>query len=702
MKDINWPYPAKGENSCDDPHEIGQSYATLMQNMLPDGSVRGGIMQLNIDPIPDISWTYLYDDSDNPAVLIKSGVDLMALVGNFASVIKSNCFQSPDDTVSAERIGDSVVIITDNEQTGCFLVTRRDGAFVFESARLQRAGTENIKLGDQSDSRIITHDFPQNSYRSYTFTWIRRTDDGSATGFNECQIESESNLDVKYSAIATTDGLPIRITVSDIPTGATHVRLYRTIGTPTENIKNYEVVDAGMEFLWLADIPVAQFAYYAWDGISENRRGPDGLAVEYIDNSTDGEMAGETNKLWMIGKNQIPTGRHVKYHNNRLWVGGKDGYNPGRWYYSEPIRSDVPLKWLLTFDYITNFIDTSVDNTEYSMGCASSRGDLILFMDKNIWRLPAGDPENYAPVRIGSGLGTLHPNSICENNQNAYYLSLRGPAVVGGTEVELAKEFTISDLWPSAFTGRGRLFQTGEFPNQQHREKVFGFWYDDHWIIACGAPSTDGISSISCLMAPAGEVMGAWRVRTTINLRRFQPVSGTKCLAWDAEGRTYQFLSQEFLTDNYVNYTIDIQLSPKYITARNDMATPYFAVLQARWSDSGELRTIVKMDSGRIWGSYRYDEVRPTTPVYGHSMPVIRNGWTEQRMIVQQCFQESTIGTWVQPQIQKNFYRKFEFKGLTMRMKVMDGIMREYVSVSQEEPLTNLDAGIAVFDLQGQ
>lgn len=687
MKDINWPYPIGGENSRDDKHEIGQKFATLMENIKPDGTVRKGIALANVDPIPGITWTFLYDDAVNQSVLIKSGEDLLSLTGNSVVTIKSKLFSS-DDTVSAERIGDSVVLVT--QFSGCHIVRKLNGFFQVESAVMQRAGNEAIidrRFEDISAIAAIDE-----SYHTYTFTWIRKDQNQYSTGgFEECIIESQDDPSIRYVAYSKGPGSQIGIRFDAPPSGATHVRIYRTIGTKG-TIQNWDVIEQGMEFLWLADVPVGEAVYEP----ASEAYGDAGMWIKYHDKQTDGAMAGETNKLWMIGKNSIPTGRHVKYHNNRLWVGGKDGYNPGRWYYSEPIRSDVPLKWLLTFDYAVNFIDTSTDNTEYSMGCAVSRGDLIFFMNKNIWRLPAGDPQNYAPVPIGIGLGTLYTNSICENNQNAYYLSLRGPAVVGGSEVELAKEFSINNLWPNSFDDENtrNVYEVGRFPNAKFREKIFGFWYDDNWVIA-------GDTVTSCLMAPAGEVMGAWRINTHLNLVRYQPMGKGLCLAWDAEGRTYKWLHDSTHKDYLTNFEIKVQLSPKYLTSDYRMGTPYFAAINARWMDTGTLRTVLYMDSGRMSGSYRYEEVRNSTPVYGHSMPAYRQGWEKQRMVVQQSFKEGTIGTWIQPSIHKIFYKKFEFKGLTMRMRIMDGIMREYVGISEEEDLPPLDADIAVFDLQG-
>jgi len=70
-------------------------------------------------------------------------------------------------------------------------------------------------------------------------------------------------------------------------------------------------------------------------------------------------------------------------------------------------------------------------------------------------------------------------------------------------------------------------------------------------------------------------------------------------------------------------------------------------------------------------------------------------------MVVQQCFREGEIGTWIQPQIQKKIYSRFEYRGITTRIRVSDGRLPEYVSVSEETELSPLDAGIAVFDFQG-
>ena len=120
----------------------------------------------------------------------------------------------------------------------------------------------------------------------------------------------------------------------------------------------------------------------------------------------------------------------------RLWVGPRSsGSNPGRWMASETMDgSTVQLAKALSFSYANDFIDTSTDDSETSIGGGISQGDLIVFNKRSVWRLENCDIDKTC-VCISRTHGAI--GAITEVNQQIYYLSVNGPAAVSGSVVEL-------------------------------------------------------------------------------------------------------------------------------------------------------------------------------------------------------------------------------------------------------------------------
>lgn len=671
-REVQWESFEHGEDSTVDPHTLKEGQAARLINIDPTGKPRDGIKAVGNILEGGASWVYPFTDTANGAILARSGRDLwLILPGQSNSLLAAGIFANATGECSAERIMDTVVIVGDAGES--ILVQKDAGRYTVSPAWIERPASETL---DVTFTPPGTGDVAV--WTTYAHTYVRHVDSpyftGTATtgdGYLDPRLESAGDLTLHETVLRVKDtAVTLTVNMGAIPAGATHVRFYATVGT-LSTIPEAEVIAKGMSLLWLADIPI------------------ESTVVTYTTTITDGTLAGETHINDRFGIQPPPPGRFVKYHNGRLWIGG-DRTNPGRWYHSNLIAGESPLKYLLTFG-LDQFSDTSVDDTELSMGVAASRGDLIFFSDKDVWRLPNGDPQ-YAPVRIASGMGTLFAGTVVEVGQVAYYLSQRGPAVVSGSEVELIKSFTVDHVWPSNYSETGYFHRIN---GAARKALVRGVWYDSDYHV------TDG--KVWAVMGHTGP----WSIDPMVEVHLFAKLGEKELYGMNRDtGVLYKVFDGNTVADAGTYFTVTARYRPQYCDRKHSRGSPYYAIVYARWQDVGELRTDVVMDGTRVEASYRYVELTPDIVPYGLVLPDTNNEL--HRTAVQQCFRAGAVGTWIQPTVKKVIYSRFELRGVDIMLHISDARGMEYISIEDSDGYTDdetvaLDSDLAVFgfDLTG-
>lgn len=522
-------------------------------------------------------------------------------------------------------------------------------------------------------------------------TFVRRNDEAAfsngtpvtTNSWGDAQAESWENVDERglYSGVNSPGFAPQRIAVTltgPVPDGATHARVWVTQLTEWATAGSADAalqVAAGSNLRYLKDISILELS--------------DGTATIVID-KTEGELAGQYHLSDTVGANEMPSATQIKYLNGRLWTtGAKVADSASLSFYSNTING-APSRSLTQFNLSDQVLESSVDNTEATMGLCSSRGHLFIINENDVWMLRNAEPSaTNPPAKAAEGMGTSFPGSICENGQQAFYLSNLGPAVISGETVELLEEgFKVADVWPKSYAGIGYFFTL----DRNERRNVRSFWFKDVWYI------TDGKVTVG-LKAQPGKSGGGFHVvpaaASLIEVRNFCKHSDSEAYIVSGD-KLCRWMSQASLRDGAgFYYTAIARARGLRIDGRMrwKSAEAWDVLVLAKWADTvGELLITLEGQFGRIGDIFRYTQRTINDPQQEFD---ISNDFRE---VVQQSVQQGKVSSWFMPGFRKVIRSAFDVEGMHVGILPREGRNFEYVSVTESEPIPSIDEGLAIFD----
>lgn len=684
----------KGYNTRDDQFSLEDGELLAIENCIPRGEdiiPRAGIRAVGTT-IDGTDWEYPYRHVDYPHIIARKGVDLYAIRTNGSYyMIKEGAFPSTGIDVCAERIGDAVLIGCDSfTNWPGTLVTMKDGSLVANNANIFRPNVVGLgAITATSETQIDSTYTIGKMSRMFAVTFVRRTDPLGFNGtspkttsdFVDGASESYDEISQRYTfsgVDANFVQLRLAISLSEIPVDCTHVRVWVTQGTPWTGDERLDpdTISAGSELRYFKDVSIGDFSEV---------NGTQYAIINF--DVTEGTLAGETHLISTLGLNELPPCKYMKYCNGRLWIGGGTYMgSPGRWYYSMPIEGDTPSRYLTMFNLSTQYVDTSIDDTERAMGIGVTKGDVIFFCEKDIWRLPNGDPD-YGVTKIAEGYGTVFPNTITEYGQAVFYLSNRGPCYVSGNMVDPVNGFAAGEVWPDQYDGTPGYFHS---LNRDARRAVKSFWFQDSWFIV-----NDDMCVAYC--APPGDPIGAWKIvpatGSGVKTGKVIVLSADRAMLL-CDGKIHKFLDGK--RDGYgYFYSMRVKYGPKHLDRRKryKIAEAWDILVHARWTDNGELRTILHAEDDIRVASHLYEQ-RPTTEILQNSG--VKN---TSRRIIQQGLREGMYGTWFTVEWIKVYRDNFWCIGAEVGVIPREGSELEYMSYSDPDPYdVVVDTNLAIFD----
>lgn len=678
----------KGYNTKDDKFDLNNGELLVCENIIPkvEATPRAGIRARGTT-IDGVDWVYPFRSVDTPYILAKSGVDLYAIrkSGSYF-VLREGAFPSTNVEVCAERIGDTVLIACDSASNWpAIFVKLKNGTLSAANANIFRPSSVELIATSLDESETQIDDSYTVGRMSHTFavTFVRRSDSDAISGgipvttsiWNDGEAESYERIDQRttYSGVdAEWAKVVLSVSVNEIPVDCTHVRVWVTEGIPWtgDDRLDPDVISAGMSLRFLRDVSITSFV---------------GNTLVTAFDINEGSLAGETHLVSTTGLNEVPPCKFMKYCGGRLWVGGSSAIDsPGRWYFSSLIEGANPSRYLTMFNLSTQFIDTSIDDTERAMGIAVTKGDIIFFCEKDVWRLENGDT-NFGPIKIAEGFGTQFPGTITEYGQQVFYLSNRGPAVVSGGIVDALEGFAAGELWPETDVPDNMH----EF-NRKAKRKVRSFWFQDSWFI---------MSPELCVAfyAPIGDPHGAWKVVPAVaaNISMENPaVIDSDSAYLVSNGKIYEFLTGT-RDGSGAYYTLRCRYRPRHIDGRRryKVAELWDVIAHARWTDVGEFRLIVSANDDIRVASHAYDQRSVNESLQNST---ISNPF---RRIVQQGLREGMFGNWFEVEWRKVLRTDFWCAGTEIGIIPREGHEFEYVSYSDPDPYdAAMDRDLAIFD----
>lgn len=686
-----------GENSRQTRFEIENNQVRELVNLMP-GKVaipRGGCPKIG-DLTRSLDWIFPFQDNAGSKLSIgKSGTDLVqvSISGDVLTIVAS-AFPTNESRPCAVRVGDTVLVSCDQQATvQAWAVTKKSNFLYARPANLDRPASTVLSatMLNSTDAWAIA----SRTSRKFATTWVTRTDIyGTPSGtpvttkvWGDAIAESWEDADERLIFTGGDDSAKsattLTVVVSQIPAGATHLRLWASQATAWESDaapgKSASIAAGSYARFWI-DISIS--AKVAVAG---------GFSFTATLDVTEGQLAGQTHVVDTTGADETPSCSWLRYHNGLLWAGGGDASSdPGRCFYSLDV-SDPPVRTLSLFSLADRYVPTSVNGTERTMGAAASHGHLIFFNEHDIYRLTNGDPTHEA-IRIAEGMGTTFPNSICEKGQQIWYLSEQGPAVVSDNVVSLIEEFNVSSVWPVC--DLGSTAPVGYFYSLDRlaRQKVRSWWKENVWYISDGEKT-------AAMKMEQNTIQGGFQFELA-ETSGFKPLlisqfsdrevfafSETLVCSWASNGVYTDGASGRFMARVT---TRPIRMDGR---RREKLGEVYDIIAHCKWVDNGQLSIICTSQGGRRNEMFQYDQRPITEPLQNTD---IDNRW---RGIVQQGVREGLVGNWFEIGIRKIIYGPFEFDGMEIGVLLREGHEMEYVSMDSDPEIPPvLDAGILIYD----
>lgn len=709
-----------GMNTVDDPHTLQKGEVQLLINALPGEAprMRSGTSGFNNYVAPDEERVYDWpsvpvrlfawrDDVQGHVVLaqLADGLWFNKGKGHRPEQVSysADLMASESKPLHAERVMDSMIFVG---QSCSFVVERSERGFTARASRIERPNIEAPEgmLWSETNKGDYSVEFvpaPDNGllgehYYQYAFTFVNRQDtEEDADTYNAGLLESIDDLDERLM-IETPAGQKFVTTISfslstgDIDRQVTHLNVYRTQGVDKDTEGAFDIA-RGMIPKFVKSISLKEFT---------------SGTLDVVDSLSDSFLGGETHTIeHQVGVDPIPPGCALKYHNGRLWVGGlNSGDQRGRWYYSVNIVDTLnPVKYLCGFNYINNFFDTSLDNSDRNMAAVVSGNDLYLLMEQSVWRVMDGNVDN-APDLISTSMGTRFPNSPAEYAGGVFYLSNSGPAYLRGGSIEPVSSFKSGRVWPSTWQGAGKFFRlglAGDYANAS-AEDVLGFFCNGNYFLCY----MDDVEVLH-LSASQGS-SAAWRLEFASKRHRIGSVAvfDSATVLFSAkpdthydrgyeDGQcnlsTWRLLDASVSTDDMAVYKFKMKSGAIYTNKYNRALTGevYDLRVMTMFTDGGALRMQIASDFYRHIHDFTYEQ-RPTS--HPQQNQQIHNRW---RNMLQQGVQEGLYGHFFEVSVEKNYFPPYDFvfHGFDMRLIMRPSQPMEYVSLDNGGIIDMLDKG---------
>lgn len=676
---ISWSGFSHGEDSAKaaiDPLSLADGFCELLQNIEPGNgrlAPRYGCSQVS-DGFGNITWMGEYQKAGSGYFLVMDSGSLWSVTypGGIKRLLRQDWFTT-DAKISQVRSGRYLILAVDSAGLS-MVVYEKDGVLQWMPATLDNVSSPIVSakhelLAEQNDGSAFQIGQP----RMLSYTWVKLDDTIAqskydlTTGMPSAQLESWENINnrVLVSALLDTEepdmaldmsngNIVVSLNPSTAPAGATHLRVYCTISAPVTNL-DYTAAEqkaAGLVLRWLCDIPVTDMEF-----------------TTYLP-SGDNPLMGSTNLAWSTGRDDIPPGGWVKFANGRLWVGGSTDQmttdNPGRVYHSALIDGATEqLSRLLSFCYMTDYIDTSTDESEPCIGAGLSQGNLILFNPNSVYLLKDASPD-YSAQHI-SNLGCV--GAITEINQRIFYISTNGPATVSGSVVEAFDNMKSVRATP-------RIRGYSDFHSAH---KINGFWHNDSWIVSDGKHT-------SCFLM-RGDDRGTWTFEPGVEMSLLNVAFPVKdiCLVGGGGNPIYRIMDPMMTLDGSKPFLAKMYTNGTKVPKGMNCAEAYSIRASVKWSDDSQLKTVVLGDHGRLADLFQFDENQDcgsaTLPV-----PVTRGP-------VLQGVQAGAVSHWFQCGVEKYIWGDTLFGPIELEL-IPRKLRDESVSISAPEaPEPTLDSG---------
>ena len=642
---LNWEGFSHGEDSATaavDLLSVPNGYAAKMQNIEP----RTGRLKprYGCPYIPEtgtmksVTWMGEYQEASRGYALWVDSGDLYACAYGGSKYLVKAGWLNGSPKVSSVRCGKYLVLNADQEGS-CLVIEENLGILSVFNATIQntdspfasvysspRIDGKNMltpldltaSYGDSPDAVNFTGDFNVCKPRYISHTWVKLPSGFTKSVFDampSAKVESWEDVTLRklceaskiFTKTATRSSDPtakaeyfyrydgmgdVKASIKPgfvAPDGATHLRVYMTLPAPVTNddLASSNAIAAGLALRWLCDISINDLL----------------ASSEFTFPNGDGFLQGSVNLAWSTGRDDIPPGGFMKFSSGRLFIGGGEAQtalgsmkdNPGRVYYSAIMDGATDqLSRLLSFSYMTDYVDTSTDESEPCVGAGISQGNLILFNPASVWSLRDGDPD-YAPQQI-SNLGAI--GGITEINQRIHYLSQEGPAVVSGSVVEILKPFKHEAATPG-INLFSQFFQRGG-------KRINGIWHNDSWILS------DGEVNAALLMR--GNDIGTWTIVTAVKSSMLYHCFPKKGICWIG-GYDKPFLSlmqQDAVFDGGFPFLAKLYTNGTEAPAGIETGEAYALTTGTRWADTSQLKIAVISDGGRVSDIYGFEESHET------------------------------------------------------------------------------------------
>lgn len=346
------------------------------------------------------------------------------------------------------------------------------------------------------DENAVVENDAGDSYTDANFALLPADGDSITTGnYNAGIDESPESVDVRQivqCASSTNFGrsmIPLPLLDDAVAQGATHLRIFRTIGGETSTVA------AGLTFLYLVDISLTSRTYD-----SDNY---------YRDELSDDIQRTETHSIETNGYAVAPFGKYLTWDQERMWMSTGKGF----WLFSVGASQDVeyPQKFASLFNGSTQRIVCDPEDGQEDTGSVLFDGDLYLFKNRKIHILDTANPSNI-PRPVSESIGCDFPNTLNyvdhpQIGKSVSFLSNSGPAVLqAGGSVTLYSRFKLKELWPDGYLHID--LATHLERSSSWKEKVFSCWFKNAWRIFVPGQSIPTIYSF--YIDPDEEISGSF------------------------------------------------------------------------------------------------------------------------------------------------------------------------------------------------
>lgn len=696
LRSLNWDGFSGGEDSATaavDALSIPNGYCAVLDNIEPSAGrmkPRPGSRFIT-NRFKNIRWMGAFEKPDGGYALILDGSDLWGVTYSGKEFMIRESWVIDGSSISCARAGKYLIALVDSEGLSMVLYEKSNrlswfnakisnvGSPIASVTHVPKESNGTDSFGDAANGYVVNSassaGYEVTTPRCITHTWVRvdGRDNKYSTisdGMPSAQVESYENIEqriiVKSANAKNPDGTSINSCGGDVsismgsitpPDGATHLRIYMTLAAPVPKTDSSESIASGLVLRWVEDIPVSLVSNLT------NHRIP----------GSEGALNGSTNLAWSTGRDDIPPGGSIKVAGGRVFIGGgRTESNPGRVYFSSIADgSSDQLSKMLSFSFSDDFIDTSTDDSERVVGMAISHSDLIIFNTKSVYNLASANVDSY-PRRISSTHGAV--GGITEINQQAFYLSKSGPAVVSGTTIDDVESFK-SDMARPGLTGKSMFYNPGKV--------IHGIWHNDSWILS------DGQNCAALLMRNGAN--RTWRITIGNDMGcsfSCNPMPG-ECWVSSPGKSIYALMDGDTIMDGSSPFMARIVTNATYVPKGSVCAEAYSMSTLTQWSDKWQIRLSIIGDNTRVSQIFEFEE-SSTTGAASSPDPITRGE-------VMQGVQSGVVSHWFQCGLDKYIHGKTLFGPIRL-----DIIPRSYhaesISVSEAASQKSLDLAYFGFD----